>query len=100
MTKTLEKLKSEHTILPEFIAFLERLAKHPEIQRIIPGRIARQQKGSALLRCSISYPTLTGLKLKLSKGATAQEVFIVTVQDQELVLAERILQEWQTFSKK
>jgi hypothetical protein len=38
------KTKTEHHILPEFHKFLLEIEKQPLISRIIPGRIARQQK--------------------------------------------------------
>jgi len=37
----------------------------------------RQQKGSSDLRFSISYQTTSGLKAKMSKGSTSQELFII-----------------------
>ena len=71
------KTKTEHHILPEFHKILLEIEKHPLIFRIIPGRIARQQKGSSDLRFKVSYTTKSGLKCIMAKGATAQEVFIV-----------------------
>lgn len=81
--KLSKKVKTEHTILDEFIPFL--CPEQEEgIQRIIPWRIMRQQKGSSMLRFS-PYPfTSTGWKAKMSKGATSQELFII-VGDQDLV---------------
>lgn len=73
-----KKVKTEHTILDEFQPFLFRLEQEEWIQRIIPGRIQRQQKGSSELRFSVSIPTATGRKAKMSKGATSQELFIIT----------------------
>lgn len=78
MKKDFKKVKTEHTILPEFHDFLKQIEHIPEIQRIIPGRINRQQKSSSELRFTISYPTTTGLKAKMSKGATSQELFIIS----------------------
>lgn len=78
MKENFKKVKTEHTILSEFQPFLKSLEKADWIQRIIPGRIQRQQKGSSELRFSVSTPTPTGRKAKMSKGATSQELFIIT----------------------
>ncbi|RKW25370.1 hypothetical protein D8B45_00790 [Candidatus Gracilibacteria bacterium] len=72
-----KKVKTEHTILSEFHPLLRKIENLDQIQRIIPGRIMRQQKGSSDLRFSISYQTTSGLKAKMSKGSTSQELFII-----------------------
>jgi len=74
------KIKKEHHILKEFDKFLKEIEKIKEIQKIIPWRIARQQKGSSKLLISFSYFTNSGLKYKIKKGSTAQELFIVCNQ--------------------
>jgi len=43
----------------------------------------RQQKGSSDLRFSISYQTTSGLKAKMSKGSTSQELFIICQKGRE-----------------
>lgn len=75
-----KKVKTVHHILPEFHAFLAEIEKMPEISRIIPWRISRQQKGSSEVRFRVSYPTNAGLKCIMSKGSTAQELFIICNQ--------------------
>lgn len=72
-----KKVKTEHTILSEFHPLLRKIENLDQIQRIIPWRIMRQQKGSSDLRFSISYQTTSGLKAKISKGSTSQELFII-----------------------
>lgn len=72
-----KKVKIEHTILSEFHPLLRKIENLDQIQRIIPWRIMRQQKGSSDLRFSISYQTTSGLKAKMSKGSTSQELFII-----------------------
>ena len=72
-----KKVKTEHTILAEFHPLLRKIENLDQIQRIIPWRIMRQQKGSSDLRFSISYQTTSGLKAKMSKGSTSQELFII-----------------------
>lgn len=88
-----EKVKTEHHILSEFHEFLRLVEQHPEISRIIPGRIHRQQKASSDLRFSISYPTVTGFKAKMSKGSTSQELFVITREGSGNVVSERILEQ-------
>ena len=72
-----KKVKTEHTILSEFNPLLRKIENLDQVQRIIPWRIMRQQKGSSDLRFSISYQTTSGLKAKMSKGSTSQELFII-----------------------
>lgn len=67
MKSLFSKVKTEHTIMKEFHAFLLEIEKIAAIQRIIPGRIARQQSGRAELRINFSYATITGLKYKMCK---------------------------------
>jgi len=38
------KIKREHGVLREFEPMLLRLQKNPVVERLIPGRISRQQK--------------------------------------------------------
>jgi hypothetical protein len=56
---------------------LRAIEKHPAIQRIIPGRISRQQSWRAERRVNYSYLTPTWLKYKMCKGSTAQELFVI-----------------------
>ena len=88
-----QKVKTEHHILPEFYNFLRRIEQNPGITRIIPGRIHRQQKASSELRFTISYPTVTGFKAKMSKGSTSQELFVITRDGTGEVVAEWVLQQ-------
>lgn len=81
------KIKKEHHILKEFEDFLEEVAKLQKVQKIIPGRIARQQKATSAKIVSFSYFTNSWLKFKIKKWATAQEIFIVCKnEDKEEVL--------------
>ena len=88
----LNKTKTVHHILPEFQKFLLEIEKQPLISRIIPGRISRQQKWSSILRFKISYNTTSGIKCIMSKGATAQELFIICNQDDTEVVIETLNQ--------
>lgn len=77
------KVKTEHHILKEFHPFLKEIEKIPEIQRIIPWRIVREQSWRSSQRINFSYPTPTGLKYKLCKWSTAQEIFVIVKQGSE-----------------
>jgi hypothetical protein len=93
MQPRFKKVKTTHHILPEFYSFLLEIEKLSAISRIIPGRISRQQKGSSEMRFNISYLTPTGMKGIMSKGSTAQELFIICreeVREQVKVEIEKI----------
>ncbi len=85
------KIKKEHNILNEFKDFLEELEKIKEIKKIIPWRISRKQSWSSLEKVSFSYFTISGLKLNLKKGSTAQEVFIVCNENYKEDIKEKVL---------
>jgi len=44
MRTKFKKVKTEHHILSDFQKLLLEIEKNPDISRIIPGRISRQQK--------------------------------------------------------
>lgn len=77
MISPLKKIRTTHHILKEFQSFLFTIEKIPEILRIIPGPISRQNKGTSDLRLNFSYPTATGLKYSMIKGSTAQKLDII-----------------------
>lgn len=95
MKASFQKVKTEHHILAEFHDFLRKIEQSPQIARMIPGRINRQQKASSDLRFTVSYPTTTGFKAKMSKWSTSQELFIIADAQHQLtaewLLAEREL---------
>lgn len=84
------KVKTEHHILKEFHTFLKQIEKLPEIQRIIPWRIVREQSGRWEMRINFSYNTSTGLKYKLCKWSTAQEIFVIVQQGTEQIVQDSI----------
>ncbi len=86
------KIKKEHHILKEFEKELEEISKIDLVQKIIPGRISRQQKSSSHKTMSFSYFTNSGLKLKIKKWATAQEVFLVCKREDKEKLLELLKQ--------
>jgi len=77
----LKKTKTEHHLMSEFHKLLLKIEQNPKIKRMIPGRIERQQKGSSETRFRISYSTKSGIKCIMSKGATAQELFIICQEE-------------------
>lgn len=78
MKKIDKKIRTEHTIMDEFIDFLNQIAKNIHINRIIPWRITRKQSGSSDMYISFAYPTHSWLKYNLKKWSTSQEVFVVS----------------------
>jgi hypothetical protein len=97
MQPKFKKVKTTHHILPEFHSFLLEIEKLSAISRIIPGRISRQQKGSSEIRFSVSYLTPTGMKGIMSKGSTAQELFVICreeVREQVKAEVEKIAEEY------
>ncbi|MDR2415223.1 MAG: DUF2103 domain-containing protein [Candidatus Peribacteria bacterium] len=53
--------------------------------------MSRQQKGSSEIRFRVSYPTSTGIKCIMSKGATAQELFVVCREEVREELKKKIM---------
>ena len=93
-----QKVKTEHHILPDFHALLREIEKIPQIQRIIPWRVARQQSGRSEWRFNFSYVTETGLKYKMCKGSTAQELFVICEKGSEESVKNRIKAIAETYS--
>jgi hypothetical protein len=92
MKSSFKKIKTEHHILKEFHPFLAELEQQEHIQRIIPGRIERKQKKSSIERFRISYPTTNGTKCIMSKGSTAQELFIIHDSSHDAQVSDYIAQ--------
>lgn len=91
MKEKFQKVKTIHHILPEFHKFLLEVEKNPHLDRIIPWRISRQQKGSSDLKFTISYTTPSGLKGIMSKGSSAQEIFFICPESFQEEVAEFLL---------
>lgn len=86
MKKINKKIRTEHTIMDEFIYFLNEIAESDMIDRIIPGRITRKQSGSSDIYINFAYPTESWLKYNLKKWSTSQELFVVCkVSDREIL---------------
>ncbi|MCX8096258.1 MAG: DUF2103 domain-containing protein [Spirochaetes bacterium] len=73
-------VKRQHTVLKDFVKFLESFTSDGLAQSIIPGRISTKgsKSSSGENIVELQYETKTGLKLLLKKGTTVQEVFVVT----------------------
>jgi hypothetical protein len=67
MKTRFKKVKMEHHIITDFTKLLLEIEKNPDISRIIPGRISRQQKSSSHMRFRITIPTNSGFKCIMSK---------------------------------
>ena len=66
------------TYVEGLIPWLKRLAVDEAIQTITPGVIARVRGRSPGLKLRLSTPMRGGFKLMARRGATVQEVFVVT----------------------
>lgn len=77
------KLKTEHSLMKEFVLFLRQVEANKLVKRIIPWRISRQQKWTWKLNITFSYFTESGLKYMMKKWWTAQEVFIICNEDKK-----------------
>lgn len=81
-----KKIKTEHHILSEFHTIIKTIANLLPVQKIIPWRINRQQKGSSHMTMTYSYNTTSGLKYLIKKWSTAQEIFITCkIEDKEAI---------------
>ncbi len=90
LSKLFKKVKNKHTILSDFISFLQDIEKCEYIKTIIPGRLSRQQKGSSGMYIHFSYFTDSWMKFNMSKGWTSQELFIVCPKEQKEIVKDYI----------
>jgi len=71
-------VKREHSVLEGLVPLLERIAAQPTVSGIIPGRISVTRGASPSLQLRLGPTTISGFKLTARRGATAQEVFVMT----------------------
>ncbi len=71
-------VKREHGIIQGVLPVLERIAAHPEVDAVIPGRIKVTQNPIPKVRLRIQTTTISGLKLGARSGRASKEVFLVT----------------------
>ncbi|MHB1651181.1 MAG: DUF2103 domain-containing protein [Desulfitobacteriaceae bacterium] len=70
------KVKREHSIIKDALAWLEELTRHPEVTDIIPGviEVSRSPERGIVYK----YETQTGCKILLKSNGSIQEAFVVT----------------------
>jgi hypothetical protein len=78
-------VKREHDIIQDVPPLLERIAAHPKVKSVIPGRIKVTQSNSVGVRLRIQTRTVTGLKLSARSRSASQEVFVVTDAPDEVI---------------
>jgi hypothetical protein len=71
-------VKREHSVIEGLLPVLERLAAHPSVSAVIPGRITVTRAATPTLQLRLGPTTITGFKLNARRLSTAQEVFVVT----------------------
>ncbi len=79
-----EGVKREHGIAAGVLPILERIAEHPDVDAVIPGRIRVTQSNSPGLKIRLQARTVTGFKLGARSASLAQEVFVVTRKPEEV----------------
>ena len=79
------KVKLEHHTLEGLEEYLEKLSFFGSVKSIIPGRIARQNKGRGSNGLFLKYETPSGYKLLYKKGTSVQEVFVVCHNKEEFL---------------
>jgi hypothetical protein len=70
------------THIPGLIPVLERLTKLDGIQTITPGVIGRAKGHAPRMQLRVSVPIRGGFKVIARQGKTVQEVFILTILNQ------------------
>lgn len=73
------------THLDGLIPRLEKLINYGGIGTVTPGVISRTRSHIPLLKFRISVPIRGGFKVIARQGKTAQEIFILTTLEQEIL---------------
>ncbi|MBW4477743.1 MAG: DUF2103 domain-containing protein [Tolypothrix brevis GSE-NOS-MK-07-07A] len=71
------------THIPGLIPILERLCHHEGLQTVTPGVIGRVRGHCPHMQLRVSVPIRGGFKVIARQGKTVQEVFILTILDQD-----------------
>jgi hypothetical protein len=71
------------THIPGLIPILERLCQHEGLQTVTPGVIGRVRGHCPKMQLRVSVPIRGGFKVIARHGKTVQEVFILTILDQD-----------------
>ena len=77
-------VKREHGIAAGVLPILERIAEHPGVAAVIPGRIRVTQSNTPGLKIRLQARTVSGFKLGARSASLAQEVFVVTNRPDEV----------------
>lgn len=78
-------VKREHSIITGLLPILERIAAHPSVSALIPGRISVTKAAVPTLQLRPGPRTMTGFKLTARRGTTAQELFVVTREMEDVL---------------
>ena len=78
-------VKREHSVIEGLLPALERIAAHPTVSGIIPGRITVTRAATPALQLRMGTLTITGFKLNARRLSAVQEVFVVTTQREATV---------------
>lgn len=70
-------VKREHGIVEGLLPVLERIAAHPDVSAVIPGRIRVTANSCPRLTIRLQARTVSGFKLGARARSLAQEVFVV-----------------------
>lgn len=76
-------VKREHTVIEGLLPLLEKIAAHPAVSGIIPGRITVTRANAPSLQLRLGPPTISGFKLNARRLSSAQEVFVVTAEPEK-----------------
>ncbi|HEX5414564.1 MAG TPA: DUF2103 domain-containing protein [Chloroflexota bacterium] len=76
-------VKREHSVIVGLLPLLERIAAHPTVEGVIPGRITVTRGNAPNLQLRLGPRTISGLKLNARRLSTAQEVFLVTKEPEK-----------------
>jgi hypothetical protein len=71
------KVKREHHMLEGLEEILREIGKWECVESIIPGRIARTNRGKGSRGIFLKYRTMSGFKVLYKRGTSVQEVFVV-----------------------
>ncbi len=71
-------VKREHEIIQDVPPLLEKIAAHPKVKSVIPGRIKVTKSNAIGVKLRIQTKTVSGIKLSARSRNASQEVFVVT----------------------
>ncbi|WP_448587680.1 DUF2103 domain-containing protein [Thermocrinis sp.] len=81
------KVKLEHHLLEGLEDYIKELSSLSSVDAVIPGQIARRNKGRGSKGLFLKYETPSGYKLLYKNGTSVQELFVVC-SDKQLFIQE------------